>query len=77
MGKLPRMEITVETIGAQGDGIATTPEGRLYIPFAAPGDRLRVQPGVRVELERVGDEVLQFGQRLEPRVTAADEDECQ
>lgn len=45
MGKLPRMEITVETIGAQGDGIATTPEGRLYIPFAAPGDRLRVRPG--------------------------------
>ena len=39
------MEITVRTIGAQGDGIAATPEGRLYIPFAAPGDRLQVQPG--------------------------------
>ena len=39
------MDVTVETIGAQGDGIARTPAGRLYIPFAAPGDRLRVQPG--------------------------------
>ncbi len=39
------MEVTVRTIGAQGDGIAGTPDARLYIPFAAPGDRLRVQPG--------------------------------
>jgi 23S rRNA (uracil1939-C5)-methyltransferase len=39
------MDVTVDTIGAQGDGIAHTPEGRLYIPFAAPGDRLRVAPG--------------------------------
>lgn len=39
------MDVTVREIGAQGDGIAATPEGRLYIPFAAPGDRLRVQPG--------------------------------
>jgi 23S rRNA (uracil1939-C5)-methyltransferase len=41
------MEITVDTIGAQGDGIAETSGGRLYIPFAAPGDRLRVEPGAR------------------------------
>lgn len=39
------MDVTVESIGAQGDGIAETPEGRLYIPFAVPGDRLRVEPG--------------------------------
>jgi 23S rRNA (uracil1939-C5)-methyltransferase len=41
------MEVTVEKIGAQGDGLADAPEGRLYIPFAAPGDRLRVEPGAR------------------------------
>jgi 23S rRNA (uracil1939-C5)-methyltransferase len=41
------MEVTVETIGAQGDGLADSPEDRLYIPFAAPGDRLRVEPGER------------------------------
>ncbi len=39
------MEVTVRAIGAQGDGIAGTPEARLYIPFAAPGDHLRVRPG--------------------------------
>lgn len=39
------MDVTVEAIGAQGDGIANSPEGRLYIPFAAPGDRLRVEAG--------------------------------
>lgn len=41
------MDVTIDTIGAQGDGIADTPDGRLYIPFAAPGDRLRVEPGAR------------------------------
>ena len=39
------MDVTIDAIGAQGDGIARTPEGRLYVPFAAPGDRLRVEPG--------------------------------
>lgn len=37
-------EVTVTRIGAQGDGIAEGPDGRLYIPLAAPGDRLRVRP---------------------------------
>lgn len=39
------MDVTIGDIGAQGDGIARTPDERLYIPFAAPGDRLRVKPG--------------------------------
>lgn len=37
--------VTVESIGAQGDGIAEGPDGRYYVPFAAPGDRLEVRPG--------------------------------
>jgi 23S rRNA (uracil1939-C5)-methyltransferase len=37
--------VTVESIGAQGDGIARGPDGRYYVPFAAPGDQLEVQPG--------------------------------
>jgi len=35
-------EVTVAELGAQGDGIATCDIGRLYIPCAAPGDRLEV-----------------------------------
>lgn len=40
-----RLTVTVESIGAQGDGVATGPDGRFYIPFAAPGDRLSITPG--------------------------------
>ena len=38
-------EITVEitALGARGDGIAETADGRVFVPFAAPGDRLRVR----------------------------------
>jgi 23S rRNA (uracil1939-C5)-methyltransferase len=40
------VEAIVDRLGAQGDGIAETEAaGRLYIPFSAPGDRLRVAPG--------------------------------
>ncbi len=43
---LPPLEVTVERLGARGDGIATLETGdRLYIPLAAPGDKLRVRPG--------------------------------
>jgi 23S rRNA (uracil1939-C5)-methyltransferase len=38
------VEVTVERIGDHGDGIAETPQGRLYIPFTVPGDRVRVRP---------------------------------
>lgn len=44
----PPATVAVERIGAQGDGIAEDERlGRLYIPFAAPGDRLAVRPGAR------------------------------
>lgn len=40
------VEVTVARLGAQGDGIAEDATlGRLYIPLAAPGDRLVVVPG--------------------------------
>lgn len=38
------MDVTVTALGAGGDGLATAPDGsRLYVPCAAPGDRLRVE----------------------------------
>ncbi|MBP5857215.1 class I SAM-dependent RNA methyltransferase [Marivibrio halodurans] len=44
----PPTAVAVERVGAQGDGIAEDETlGRLYIPLAAPGDRLTVRPGAR------------------------------
>jgi 23S rRNA (uracil1939-C5)-methyltransferase len=44
-GMAPRpIEVTIEAIGAGGDGIATTAQGRLFVPWTLPGERLRVRP---------------------------------
>lgn len=39
--------VSVESIGAQGDGVAKGPEGPFYIPFGAPGDQLSITAGKR------------------------------
>ena len=39
------IEATITAIGAAGDGVTETQEGRLYVPFTVPGDRLRVRLG--------------------------------
>lgn len=41
------VELVVESLGAQGDGVARWGEETVYLPFAAPGDRVRAQIGVR------------------------------
>src|SRR5262245_15733148 len=38
--KLEAREVDIVTLGAQGDGIAETPQGSLYVPFALPGERV-------------------------------------
>jgi len=35
-------EVEIARLGAQGDGIAETPDGPVYVPFALPGERVRV-----------------------------------
>lgn len=35
-------EVTIETVGAQGDGIARLADERVYVPLALPGERVRV-----------------------------------
>lgn len=42
-GKIYDVEVTAT--GAKGDGIAETPEGRIFIPYTVPGDRRRVRVG--------------------------------
>src|SRR6185436_1568873 len=34
-------EVDIVRLGAQGDGIAETPAGPTYVPFALPGERVR------------------------------------
>ncbi|MFO1153180.1 MAG: class I SAM-dependent RNA methyltransferase [Rhodospirillales bacterium] len=41
------LEVTIERIGAGGDGIADGPHGRLYVPATVAGDRVRVRPLAR------------------------------
>jgi 23S rRNA (uracil1939-C5)-methyltransferase len=41
---MTELTVTIDHLGALGDGVAETAGGRLHIPFAAPGDRVRVTP---------------------------------
>src|SRR5690348_18141782 len=38
-------ELTIEALGGQGDGLASRRGESLFIPFALPGDRVRVRLG--------------------------------
>jgi len=51
------LETEISAIGNRGDGIADTEEGRFYIPFTAPGDRLllTIQDGEIVNSRRTAD----------------------
>lgn len=60
--------LTVESIGVRGDGVAHRDGEPIYIPFAAPGDRVRVRLGARRGEGHVGDivELLSPGERAAP-----------
>jgi 23S rRNA (uracil1939-C5)-methyltransferase len=36
-------EVAIEELGARGDGVARLDSARIFVPFALPGDRLRVR----------------------------------
>ena len=36
------IELDIVRLGAQGDGIAETDDGPRYVPFALPGERVRL-----------------------------------
>jgi 23S rRNA (uracil1939-C5)-methyltransferase len=40
-----RVEVTIEEVGARGDGIARLGDMRVFVPLALPGDRLTVRLG--------------------------------
>jgi 23S rRNA (uracil1939-C5)-methyltransferase len=43
----PVVEVTIEEIGAAGDGVARHAEERIFVPFTVPGDRVRARIGAR------------------------------
>ena len=48
--------LTIARLGAQGDGIADTPQGPVYVPFALPGERVNAAlAGKRADLVAVLD----------------------
>ncbi|MEX1153553.1 class I SAM-dependent RNA methyltransferase [Parvibaculum sp.] len=38
------IEVEIATLAAQGDGIAETPAGPLFVPYVLPGERVRIRP---------------------------------
>ena len=43
------LEVRIERLGAQGDGVAQGPDGPLFVPFTLPGELVKVaaRPGRR------------------------------
>lgn len=39
------LEVEIDRLGAQGDGVAEGSDGPLFVPFALPGERVRVEVG--------------------------------
>jgi 23S rRNA (uracil1939-C5)-methyltransferase len=41
------LELRIERLGAQGDGVAQGPSGQLFVPFTLPGElvKVEVEPG--------------------------------
>jgi 23S rRNA (uracil1939-C5)-methyltransferase len=61
-------EVVIEAIGARGDGIARRGATRIFVPFALPGDRLRVRIAGRRGDGLVGEPVerLEVAPRARP-----------
>ncbi len=48
-------EVTIEEIGARGDGIARRNGAPVFVPFSAPGDRLKLRLGAAREKGRAAE----------------------
>jgi len=44
-GSRREIELVIDRLGGGGDGIGTVEDHRVYVPFAAPGDRVRARLG--------------------------------
>ena len=61
------VELTIDSVGVRGDGVAQYDGKPVYVPFTAPGDRVRVRLS-REKGERRGEivEILSAGVRAQP-----------
>src|SRR5215475_11180918 len=58
--KPPKIEVEIAALGRRGDGIGHAGGLTLFVPYAAPGDRLKVQ----VQGEREGGHAARILERL-------------
>ena len=61
----PPLDLRIDSVGGEGDGVGKTPDGTtIYAPFALPGEMVRViGGGERRELDRV---LVPSAERVEP-----------
>ncbi len=66
--KSDTVELTVDRLGARGDGIAVHDGKPVYLAFTAPGDRVRARLGLRRDEGRIGTvvDILAPGARQAP-----------
>ena len=48
-------DVTIARLGGGGDGIVDTPEGRIYVPFALPGEIAGIRLGPEIDGRRAGE----------------------
>jgi 23S rRNA (uracil1939-C5)-methyltransferase len=64
------VELSVERVGARGDGVARHNGAPVFLPFTAPGDRVRARLGVKRSGGREGriiERLISGPHRVEPR----------
>lgn len=58
------VRVQIDHIGHQGDGIALTPEGRVFVPYTLPGETVEIAPeGERARLVKV---INRSSERIDP-----------
>ncbi|MGH6726312.1 MAG: hypothetical protein ACREB8_07200, partial [Pseudolabrys sp.] len=64
---MTEVELAIDSVGVRGDGVAQYKGAPVYVPFTAPGDRVRVRLS-RDKGERRGEivEILAVGERAKP-----------
>jgi len=60
------LDRTIARLGAQGDGVAETADGQLFVPFALPGERVRVEPATDGKHAALLEVLTPSPERVEP-----------